>query len=341
MDLLFKGVINVIRIRFGFHHASHVPITFLLQICGVFGMSDPYFIFIPAMSCRVDPDAFGASEFWISMITQRKKKFLRNLFSFLMLQTLKSLLGGQGIDIGAINVNVVNKIGLTARDMLDVSQKMQADAGDFMLRELLHGAGALRARELGTVVDVQVTRISSTVSESLSQNSEHFLLKVAKHLDPVKHYKKLAKEVQQAPPGTQNVLLVVAVLIAGMAYQAILNPPGGIRTEELEDGTVYYYAWMASGNGREFIFFMASNTIGFFASIVVINLIIQEYPLKSLLGLALRCMVANYISGFLVIGPTSVSITRSALLGIVIVVSVDLIRFSFRLLRRWFKKIRE
>jgi len=275
------------------------------------------------------------------MITQRKKKFLRNLFSFLMLQTLKSLLGGQGIDIGTINVNVVNKIGLTARDMLDVSQKMQADAGDFMLRELLHGAGALRARELGTVVDVQVTRISSTVSESLSQNSEHFLLKVAKHLDPVKHYKKLAKEVQQAPPGTQNVLLVVAVLIAGMAYQAILNPPGGIRTEELEDGTVYYYAWMASGKGREFIFFMASNTIGFFASIVVINLIIQEYPLKSLLGLALRCMVANYISGFLLIGPTSVSITRSTLLGIVIVVSVDLIRFSFRLLRRWSKKIRE
>ncbi|KAL3565738.1 hypothetical protein D5086_033784 [Populus alba] len=205
--------------------------------------------------------------------------------------TLKSLLGGQGIDIGTINVNVVYKIGLTARDMLDVSQKMQADAGDFMLRELLHGAGALRARELGTVVDVQVTRISSTVSESLSQNSEHFLLKVVKHLNPVKHYKKLAKEVQQAPPATQNVLLVVAVLIAGMAYQAILNPPAGVRTEELEDGTFYYYAWMASGNGREFIFFMASNTIGFVASIVVINLIIQEYPLKSLLGLALRCML--------------------------------------------------
>lgn len=68
MDLLFKGVINVIRIRFGFHHASHVPITFLLHICGVFGMSDPYFIFIPAMSCRVDPDAFGVSEFWISIM---------------------------------------------------------------------------------------------------------------------------------------------------------------------------------------------------------------------------------------------------------------------------------
>ncbi|WP_204311762.1 hypothetical protein, partial [Enterobacter bugandensis] len=45
------------------------------------------------------------------------------------------------------------------------------------------------------------------------------------------------------------------------------------------------------------------------------------YPLKCLLGLALRCLVAIYISGFLLIGPTSVSITRSALLGIVIVVS--------------------
>jgi len=272
------------------------------------------------------------------MITQGKKKFLRNLFSTLMLQTLKSLLDSQDIDRGTINVNVVNKIGLTARDMLDVSQEMQADAGDFMLRELLHSSGALRARELGTVVDVQVTRICSTVSESLSRNSEHFLLKVTKLLDPVKHYKNLAKEVQQAPPGTQNVLLVVAVLIAGMAYQAILNPPAGNRTEELEDGTIYYYALIASGNGLEFIYFMASNTIGFFASIVVINLLIQEYPLKSLLGLALRCMVANYLSGLLLIGPTSMSITHSALLGIVIVVSVDLIRFSFRLLRRWLKK---
>ncbi|CAK7349912.1 unnamed protein product [Dovyalis caffra] len=190
----------------------------------------------------------------VSHLATAKKQTLAS-FSFLSLfflsvwpspkgrcRILKSLLGGQEIDKGTINVNAVNKIGLTTLDLLDVSQQMEVDAADYMVRELLQGAGALRAKELGTVVDItdQVARVSTTISASSPQN--------------------LAEEVKQTPAGTQNALMVVAVLIAGMAYQGILKPSAGNYSSETDD-TLYYYAMIASGNGLEFIIFRQHHRI--------------------------------------------------------------------------------
>jgi len=67
----------------------------------------------------------------------------------------------------------------------------------------------------------------------------------------------LAKEVKKSSSQTQNALLVVAVLIASMTYQAILSPPLGIY-----NGDDYSQANLAI-NLREFLPFMIPNSIGF------------------------------------------------------------------------------
>jgi hypothetical protein len=145
--------------------------------------------------------------------------------------------------------------------------------------------------------------------------------------------KFLAKEVKKASSQTQNALLVVAVLIATMTYQAILSPPNGVY-----NGDDYSQANL-SFNLREFLPFMIPNSIGFFVSLAVIILVMDDFPLKALLGIAVRCLAASYICGLLLIGPTSVHDSRSGMITIGIIVSIDFLRFSYWLFKRWCKEI--
>jgi hypothetical protein len=78
-----------------------------------------------------------------------------------VLQTVKLLLGGDGIGSqqeAAVSVNETNKSGFTALDVSDVVQQMMCEPTDFMLRDLLLRAGALRASELEDVDAAQVHR---------------------------------------------------------------------------------------------------------------------------------------------------------------------------------------
>ncbi|KAE8075917.1 hypothetical protein FH972_014598 [Carpinus fangiana] len=193
----------------------------------------------------------------------------------------------------AVCVSLTNKNGFTALDVLDVIQQMAGEPIDYKLRDLLLRAGALRASELENVDIVQETKASTSLWQ--------FLLHEISLLNPLRFWKTLANEVKSSPLQTQNALLVVAVLIATITYQAILNPPGG-----LFDGTVqnnntatakpsedqYFGAYIATDFGN-FIPFMVVNTIGFFVSLVVIILVMDEFPLKALLGIAVRCMAAG------------------------------------------------
>jgi hypothetical protein len=49
---------------------------------------------------------------------------------------------------------------------------------------------------------------------------------------------------------------------------------------------------------------MVPISIGFFASLAVIILVVDGFPLKALLGIAVCCMAASYFCGLLLIGPT-------------------------------------
>jgi hypothetical protein len=158
----------------------------------------------------------------------------------------------------------------------------------------------------------------------------------------LKFLKTLAKDVKMSPPETQNALLVVAVLIATMTYQAILSPPLGVPSDNSKDNSQFYdygYNSQVPYEGNlynkllDFIPFMVPNTIGFFVSLTVIVLVIDGFPLKALLGIAVRCMGASYICRLLLIGPPT-SITgknASTLAKIVtaIIVLIDLLHLTY------------
>ncbi|XP_062153418.1 ankyrin repeat-containing protein BDA1-like [Alnus glutinosa] len=249
-------------------------------------------------------------------------------------QTVKLLLGGDGIGSQqeAVSVNVTNKSGLTALDVSDVVQQMMGEPTNFMLRDLLLRTGAFRASELE---DVQVHHVQISMT-TLPPNKTpcQFLLHEISLLNPWRVWKMLAKEVKKSSSQTQNALLVVAVLIASMTYQAILSPPLGVY-----NGDDYSQANL-SFNLREFLPFMIPNSIGFFVSLAVIILVMDDFPLRALLGIAVRCLAASYICGLLLIGPTSVHDSQSGLITIGTIVSIDFLRFSYWLFKRWCKEIR-
>jgi hypothetical protein len=68
-------------------------------------------------------------------------------------------------------VNLTNKSGFTALDVLDVIQQMAGEPNDFMLRDLLLRAGALRASELEDVDTAHVHHKQISVTEAPPPNT--------------------------------------------------------------------------------------------------------------------------------------------------------------------------
>jgi hypothetical protein len=100
-------------------------------------------------------------------------------------------------------------------------------------------------------------------------------------------------------------------------YQAVLSPP--IESPRRRASAPAYL----SHHLPEFIAFMVPNSIGFFTSLAVILLVMDEFPLKSSMGISVRCLVASYVSMLLLIRPTGSKATLSSLAVIeIIVISV-------------------
>jgi hypothetical protein len=251
-----------------------------------------------------------------------------------VLQTVKLLLGGDGSQQEAAGVNVTNNSGFTALDVSDVVQQMVGEPTNFMVRDLLLRAGALRGSEVEDFDTAQVHHKQISVTALPPRTLLQFLLHEISLLNPWRFWKTLTEEVKKSPSQTQNALLVVAVLIATITYQAILSPPNGFYS-----GTDYSAAKI-SDNLQEFIPFMVPTSIGFFASLAVIILVMDGFPLKALLGIAVRCMAASYICGLLLIGPTGLNASHWAMTIIGIMVFMDLFRFGYWLVKRWSKEIR-
>jgi hypothetical protein len=85
---------------------------------------------------------------------------------------------------------------------------------------------------------------------------------------------------------------------------------------------------------------MVPTSIGYFASLTVIVLVIDGFPLKALLGIAVHCMAASYICKLVLIGPTGLNASHWTMTIIGIMVYMDLFRFGYWLVKRWSKEIR-
>ncbi|KAK3438825.1 uncharacterized protein LOC120291270 [Eucalyptus grandis] len=83
----------------------------------------------------------------------------------------------------------------------------------------------------------------------------------------------------------RNSLMIAATVIAAMAYQAGLNPPGGVwdNDQKAKDGSILHFAGtsiLAANYRGGYPTFWISNTVSFLASLSTIFLLMSGLPLR-------------------------------------------------------------
>lgn len=202
------------------------------------------------------------------------------------IETVKYLLQRSEVD-----VNTVNRNGFSALDIVEYFPK---DFKVIELRELLVHAGALRAiRFLAStthqanvdntneensivVVDLASVEPPSTNTPPVEAVLPLSLSSEIRKQEEDKHKKWIKKK--------RDSLMITATVIAAMAYQAGISPPGGVWDNDQKDnnGAILYYAGtpiMAANDPEGYPMFWIYNTISFLASLSTIFLLISGFPL--------------------------------------------------------------
>lgn len=247
---------------------------------------------------------------------------------------MKLLLGDGDMAAAAVDVNLTNKSGFTVLDLLDVVQQIVNEPGDYILRDLLLRSGALRASELiksSSAATPQVHQNSSITEPPQIQNQQNVFVMETSFLNPSQLWKMSVKELEQSSEGTKNALMVVVVLIATVTYQAILQPPGGFNAHEYWNITTFQGPALMIKSLALFIPFTILNSVGFFTSVAVIILLINRFPLKKLLRLAVCSMAATYACGFLYIAPAAFIVSLVVPMTMAVVLTADPVGFRTHL----------
>ncbi|KAI3961364.1 hypothetical protein MKW92_022984 [Papaver armeniacum] len=134
-----------------------------------------------------------------------------------------------------IEINALNKNGFTAVDIL--ANHIIKEAKDTDIEQLLRCAGGLSAREQAATSGNSQTIVITTPQPS------YYGMNVASNNDNTKSDEERYNDWLT---DKQNILMVVAVLLATMAFQAGTNPPGGVwqddsKVEFRTDPSMFYY----------------------------------------------------------------------------------------------------
>ncbi|KAL8110279.1 uncharacterized protein LOC141672039 [Apium graveolens] len=175
-----------------------------------------------------------------------------------------------------MRVNEVNVNGLTA---LDITEEIFKDVKTVEIKELLISHGALRAKEFWNTSHQLATEVTNNAQTSREQRCNRRV----KLLRKVKKWSILKKKGENKG----DSLLVAATVIAAMAYQASISPPGGvigkdageskISTENsIEPGT----SILAHYDPQTSKLFWMFNTISFIASLSIIFLFVSGISAK-------------------------------------------------------------
>ncbi|KAL3326569.1 hypothetical protein AABB24_037308 [Solanum stoloniferum] len=255
------------------------------------------------------------------------------------IETVKYLLKTHHIDVNAMDAN-----GNTTLDILAQSRR---GVNDLSIGECLREAGGLRAKHIQNC-----TKISN--SSAVNNNSEV-------STPPV----YLGGNEAQKPPSKgdwlskkRETIMVVASLIAGMAFQAGVNPPGGVWQENgklTNQGIPPHKAGqsvMAYIHPNSYRFFLRANTIAFVSSLSTILLLISGLPFRRrlfmwglmvIMWLTVSSIAITYGVSIYIITPGKDSEALGQIIEIGILVWCGLMALlllgnTIRLLRVWQKK---
>jgi hypothetical protein len=201
--------------------------------------------------------------------------------------------------------NAMNMIGYSALDVLEACDVYPGDFKCFEIENILKEAGVKRAKDLNSSLPVLPLPPSRPgVDEAQAQSGfkrcwGSICSSLGKRL---KHQGDWMKE-------TRGSLMVVATVMATMAFQAGISPPGGVWQQNTSDSTDGFcggkYGNCTAGKAvlsyydpDGYLLFLYFNTASFFASLCVILLVVIEFPIRSkifmwLLTLAMLASVAS------------------------------------------------
>ncbi|XP_004305621.1 PREDICTED: ankyrin repeat-containing protein At3g12360-like [Fragaria vesca subsp. vesca] len=203
---------------------------------------------------------------------------------------------------GRAEVNAVNANGFTALDVLAQSRR---DVKDFDISECLRGAGALRTGPDRSTSNNHIMmnlpsshRTDVRTTEYAGVNNKH---SISTKPGPVRDW--ISKR--------RDALMVVASLIATMAFQSGLNPPGGLWQDDLA-GHQAGQAIMAFRDPKQYYYYLSANTIGFIASLSIILLLVTGLPfqrrffmwlLTGIMNLAITSIAFTYAESIFIFTP--------------------------------------
>ncbi|KAK2994975.1 hypothetical protein RJ640_021531 [Escallonia rubra] len=230
------------------------------------------------------------------------------------METMKYLLREPAI----VKVNALNANGFTA---LDVIQHMPRDIKSVDIRDLLVTAGALRAIDLSPV-----SRATNPATRGDDHDNGITTSQRSRKRKPAwwkRILKVLQNRLKKQHPWLENwyeALLIAATLIAAMAYQAALSPPGGLwqddKTVDLGGNkNITFYAGtslMAAHFPIMYVIFCFFNTSSFVAALSVVFLVVSGIPQKrrifawllmAVMWVAITFMTAAYLVSMIVVTP--------------------------------------
>ncbi|KAL3537094.1 hypothetical protein ACH5RR_000460 [Cinchona calisaya] len=194
-------------------------------------------------------------------------------------------------------VNSLNKEGLTPLDALLI---FESEAGDREIEGMLRLNGALRARDMPSLPQPLTLNHQNGAAETDDQS------RTAQAQSPAKGliYYFTYDHIRDSPSKVRNTLLVIAVLIATATYQAVLSPPGGVWQDDAGSHTAGE-SIMGFHKPVSYRIFLFCNSVGFFTSLHMINVLTYGFPMRLELQISMLALVLTYDTSMTTIAPSS------------------------------------
>lgn len=180
---------------------------------------------------------------------------------------------GPSTSSAPLNVNAVNRSGLTALDVLLI---FPSEAGDREIEELLRDTGARRAKDM-------VLSVSSSFEPDTNQALQSHC--ESESADDLVEYFKF-KKGRDSPSDARSALLVMAVLVATATFQVGINPPSGIwQDSDLHgNGTTPAHeagrSILGSYSSVTYLLFVIFNSTGLSVSLYMLAVLTSGFPMQ-------------------------------------------------------------
>ncbi|XP_022764552.1 ankyrin repeat-containing protein BDA1-like [Durio zibethinus] len=180
-----------------------------------------------------------------------------------------------------VRKNIINLSGLTALDIL----QRRRHVGNREAEDILSQAGGLNA------YSISKSRPLAELLRSKVEFSERLMITVT-------------RARLNIPSDTRNAFLVLAGLVITATYQAIFNPPGGVRQAEAGSTEVPSEAGRSIMDTNSFLWFYIPNTAAFLTTLFLTVLFLIIGPNGEVVLFPLVPIVICYVMSTLVITPT-------------------------------------